>query len=182
MAVSHHHPPGDRQSIVLGYLPMARRVAGTFVRPGVERDDLVQVAALGLLHAADRFDDRRGVPFEAYALLTMRGELRHYVRDACRRQQLEVVSCLAGRFERAVEDADLARIDQRVALERVVEGLDPRSRSIVRLRFDSDLTLRDIGRRLGMSESHVCRLLARALRTLAAELGAPGSSTDAVPA
>lgn len=40
-----------------------------------------QVAAIGLIKAADRFDARQGAPFEAYAWTLILGELMHYVRD-----------------------------------------------------------------------------------------------------
>jgi RNA polymerase sigma-B factor len=51
------------------------------LRPGVDRRDLEQVAALGLVKAARRYDGATNTPFEAYAWLTILGELLHYVRD-----------------------------------------------------------------------------------------------------
>ncbi len=44
-------------------------------------EDLKQVALLGLVRAADRFDPGRGVPFSAFATTTIVGELKHYLRD-----------------------------------------------------------------------------------------------------
>jgi RNA polymerase sigma-B factor len=44
-------------------------------------DDLVQVAAVGLVKAANRFDTRRGVSFSAFAEPTIEGEIRHHLRD-----------------------------------------------------------------------------------------------------
>ncbi|MBV9149331.1 MAG: sigma-70 family RNA polymerase sigma factor [Candidatus Eremiobacteraeota bacterium] len=57
------------------------RAARKFVRPGLERCDLEQVAAIGLLKACDRYEPAAGTPFEAYAWLFVIGELMHYVRD-----------------------------------------------------------------------------------------------------
>jgi len=51
------------------------------LRPGLDRCDLEQVAAIGLIKAADRYDDAQATPFEAYAWVLMLGELMHYVRD-----------------------------------------------------------------------------------------------------
>lgn len=48
---------------------------------GGSSDDLKQIALLGLLHAANRFNPDRGVPFAAYASATIVGELKHYLRD-----------------------------------------------------------------------------------------------------
>lgn len=47
-------------------------------------EDLEQVAMLGLVEAIDRFDPADGRPFVAFALPTILGELRHYLRDQSR--------------------------------------------------------------------------------------------------
>jgi len=41
----------------------------------------VQVGAIGLIKAADRFESSRGCPFEAYAVACILGEIRHHLRD-----------------------------------------------------------------------------------------------------
>jgi len=51
------------------------------MRRGLDRADLEQVGAIGLIKAVDRFDSRQCVPFEAYAWLLIVGELMHHVRD-----------------------------------------------------------------------------------------------------
>lgn len=50
---------------------------------GEALEDLVQVASVGLVAAARRYDPTRGVPFVAYAVPTIDGELRRYLRDRC---------------------------------------------------------------------------------------------------
>jgi RNA polymerase sigma-B factor len=52
------------------------------LRDGVERADLEQIAAIGLIKAADRYEAGHGTPFEAYAWVLILGELMHYVRDS----------------------------------------------------------------------------------------------------
>ena len=61
--------------------PLCSRAARKFLRSGNERSDLEQVAAIGLIKAADRFDPALGAPFAAYAWSLILGELMHYVRD-----------------------------------------------------------------------------------------------------
>lgn len=51
------------------------------MRAGLERSDLEQVAAIGLIKAADRYDAAMRTPFEAFAWIMVVGELMHYVRD-----------------------------------------------------------------------------------------------------
>jgi RNA polymerase sigma-B factor len=62
-----------------GYL--CRRAARKFRRAGLERCDLEQVAAIGLIKASRRYDTATRTPFEAYAWVMIIGELMHFVRD-----------------------------------------------------------------------------------------------------
>jgi len=63
------------------HLPLVRSLARRYARCGEPLEDLVQVGSLALVAAARRFDARRGVPFAAYAVPTVDGELRRHVRD-----------------------------------------------------------------------------------------------------
>jgi RNA polymerase sigma-B factor len=67
--------------IIVAHLPLARRLALRYSRAPHCADDLVQVASVGLIKAADRWDPGRGVAFSTYAVPTILGELRHYCRD-----------------------------------------------------------------------------------------------------
>jgi RNA polymerase sigma-B factor len=60
---------------------LCRRGARKFFRRGLERSDLEQVAAIGLVKACRRYDASAGTPFEAYAWVMILGELMHHVRD-----------------------------------------------------------------------------------------------------
>lgn len=73
--------PANRARLVIAHAYLCARAARKFLRPGLERADLEQVAVIGLLKACDRFDAALGTPFEAYAWLFVVGELMHYVRD-----------------------------------------------------------------------------------------------------
>jgi RNA polymerase sigma-B factor len=61
---------------------LAQRLARTFQGRGEDLDDLSQVAMLGLIKAADRFDPGRGVAFEKFAVPTILGELKKHFRDS----------------------------------------------------------------------------------------------------
>lgn len=71
-----------RDALATMFLPLARRLAQRYVRSSEPREDLVQVASLGLMKAIDRFDPARGHNFASYAIPTILGELRRYFRDA----------------------------------------------------------------------------------------------------
>jgi RNA polymerase sigma-B factor len=70
-----------RDHAIVAYRYLCRRGARKFLRPGLERCDLEQVAAIGLIKAYDRYDTSLKTPFEAYAWLMIVGELMHHVRD-----------------------------------------------------------------------------------------------------
>ena len=70
-----------RDAVVAAYWYLCNRGARKFFRAGVDRADLVQVAAIGLIKAVEHFDCDKQTPFEAYAWLLIVGELMHYVRD-----------------------------------------------------------------------------------------------------
>lgn len=59
---------------------MARAIAHRFTGRGPERDDLLQVAYLGLVKAAQRYDPSQG-GFSSFAAPTVRGELKRHFRD-----------------------------------------------------------------------------------------------------
>ena len=69
--------------MVLGYLDLAESLAARFAGRGRDREDLVQVAYLGLVKAARAFDESKGSSFPAYAAPTITGELKRYLRDRC---------------------------------------------------------------------------------------------------
>ena len=74
--------PRERERLVAQYWYLCRRAARRFMRRGLDRADLEQTGAIGLIKAVDRFDPEQRAPFEAYAWLLVVGELMHYVRDS----------------------------------------------------------------------------------------------------
>jgi RNA polymerase sigma-B factor len=62
-------------------LSIAHSIATRFRGRGVEAEDLDQVAYLGLVKAARSYDPDTDTPFLAYAVPTIRGEVKRYFRD-----------------------------------------------------------------------------------------------------
>jgi RNA polymerase sigma-B factor len=72
----------QRDRVISEHRYLCVRAARKFVRPGLDRADLEQTAALGLIKAVDRYDMNQQTPFEGYAWLLVLGELMHHVRDS----------------------------------------------------------------------------------------------------
>ena len=69
-----------RADLVVHCLPFASRMAFRYRGRGEPLEDLEQVAWLGLINAIDRYDPDRG-SFTAFAVITIRGELKRHFRD-----------------------------------------------------------------------------------------------------
>jgi RNA polymerase sigma-B factor len=79
-----YHRTGDprlRAQLIEEHLPLARYVARRSHRGREPMEDLVQVAALGLVRAVDRFDPERGTTFASFAVPTIVGEIKRHFRD-----------------------------------------------------------------------------------------------------
>jgi len=70
-----------RQKLITMYLPLVRSLARRYAARGEQFDDLVQVGAIGLIKAIDRFDLDRGVELTTYATPNIVGEIKRYFRD-----------------------------------------------------------------------------------------------------
>ena len=128
---------GDREAreeLVRRMMPLVRRVASAYHARGHE-DDLLQVAWLGLVKAIDRYDPSYGSPLRTYAIPTMYGEVRRYLRDhswAVRvpRPLQERVLSVTKAVERLTARDGRSPTPQQVAdeldmdLEDVLEGLE----------------------------------------------------------
>jgi RNA polymerase sigma-B factor len=232
------HDPTSQEQLVERYLPLADKLAHGYRHTSEPIDDLVQVARLGLLKAARRWDPGRGLAFTTFAVPTITGELRRHFRDRAWmvrpprhlqelglaiqrvREQLSQelgrepsARDVAAHLDVPVEDvleaitakdayqptsldapigldedggadghdllvdhrADFSESDARVLLSQLSTTLDDREREILRLRFEEDLTQREIGDRIGCSQMHVSRLLQDSLQRLTAGLVPSGA-------
>ena len=71
----------SRDSFIEGNLPLVHSLCKRFVGRGIEYDDLYQAGCIGLIKAADGFDDSRGLCFSTYAVPVILGEIRRMFRD-----------------------------------------------------------------------------------------------------
>lgn len=69
-----------------------------------------------------------------------------------------------------IPDEQIARWEGIGLVRLVVQTLDDRSKEVIRMRFDEDLSYIEIGERLGLKVGHVGYLLHHALKAMAVEL------------
>jgi RNA polymerase sigma-B factor len=79
-----YHEEGDlaaREQLVTQSMPLVRTLARRYAYHGEPIEDLVQIGAIGLIKAIDRFDLGRGVTLPTYAATMIIGELKRHFRD-----------------------------------------------------------------------------------------------------
>lgn len=151
-------------------------------RGPVSAEDLVQAAAVRLMRTRERFDPARGVKWNTYASLHAHGAMLDALREVDHVPRLERKRLK----ERGEEGRKVLSIDHQVldvnreGLPKLLDGraesadfwrglrrrLDSRVGEVVERYFREEITLKRIGRLMGLSESRVCQLLARGLRHL----------------
>jgi RNA polymerase sigma-B factor len=72
---------GVRNELVEAHRGLAASIANDYRGRGVDLDDLVQIAMLGMIKAVERYDVDRGIPFSSFASRTVNGEIKRYFRD-----------------------------------------------------------------------------------------------------
>ena len=215
---------------------LARRMASTMPH-SIDLGDLVQDGVIGLIDAAHRFDEGRGIKFETFAERRVRGAMIDALRrdawprgvrrvrrelEAAReqlRRELGAEPTLADLAQRVGSDvprlertilrintiestspmANLETIDSatlpavlvpseplsphrlfeqgemRERVRAVLDRLPPREQKIIRLYYFEEATMKQIGRAIGVNESRVSQLHARAIARLRQALESPAS-------
>jgi DNA-directed RNA polymerase sigma subunit (sigma70/sigma32) len=74
-------PYAAADALALEHTDLAEKIAGNFARRTVHpKEDLLQLAMIGLIKAARRYDPSRG-PFRPYGRTYANGEITHFLRD-----------------------------------------------------------------------------------------------------
>jgi len=130
-----HGDLAAREQLIGRYMSLVRSLARRYASRGEQLDDLVQIGAIGLIKAIDRFDLERGVELTTYATPNIIGEIKRHFRDhgwAVRVprglqelsiQLLRVVDRLTGELGRSPTIAELAEATG-ASEEEVLEALE----------------------------------------------------------
>jgi len=221
------------------YLPLVKRIAGrlAFSLPShIDENDLVGYGVFGLLDAVAKFDPNRGVKFETYASVRIRGSMidglrtMDWVPHTARKRVKEVQDAFAelegksGQTVTISEVADFLKMDAQEVTEvlkqgqmlvltsfdevvagesgdgnfhgfdlfedmvaqeafmeverqdrvgiltEAIEKLPDKEKIVVGLYYQEELTLKEIGTVLGLSESRISQLHSQAILRLRGRL------------
>lgn len=118
-----YHHTGDasiREKLIIEYSYLVKYIAGRlsiYFGSNVEYDDLISYGIFGLIDAIDKFDINKGVKFETYATLRIRGAIIDSIREldwvprSLRQKNKELEKTyqeLENELGRAATDSDVA--------------------------------------------------------------------------
>lgn len=227
--------PVAREELIVAYLGLVKYIAGRLaisLPPGVDSDDLFSYGVLGLMDALEKFDPCKGVKFESYASIRVRGAIlegmraEDWVPRSVRRQAREisrVVSALSTKLGRMPTDQEIAHememepgklslffsklnaatlislnqpfyydeegrefqvgdtisedpdqepesiLDNDLLIEMLstaIDALPERDRLVITLYYYEELTLKEIAKILGVTESRISQIHTRAILKL----------------
>lgn len=225
--------PEDKEAqekIVLKYEKLVESLAYKYSKSASVHEDLVQVGMIGLLGALNRFDMDRGKSFESFAIPTILGEIKRYIRDqtwsvhvprrikelgpkikhtidaltsenqkvptvkeiaeeigVTEEQVLETMEMGQGYHALSVDrkvshndegsevslldligsqDDEYSHIDRKLVLEKLLPILSEREQQIIIYTYFENMSQKETGEQLGISQMHVSRLLRQALKKL----------------
>jgi RNA polymerase sigma factor FliA len=166
---------------------LAARVLARLPRgSSIEMSDLIQAGNLGLLQATRTFRPQCGTPLTGYAKFRIRGEMLDTVRRNSGPGVPNIVRSNAdgdeeqdqeNRISAPAEhspDQLLAKRQRAAILGQEVDRLPARYRTVVRLRYSGDFSLREIGEALSVHESRACQIHRSAIAQLRRALSKRG--------
>ncbi|MGE7696754.1 RNA polymerase sigma factor SigB [Lysinibacillus sp. NPDC094177] len=217
-------------NLVIHYRYLVESIARKYSNGKTYYDDITQVGMLGLLGAIRRFNPNIGRSFEAFAVPTIVGEIKRYLRDKTwdvhvprRIKELgprikttvealtielqrspsikEIADQLEAEEEEVLEAMEMSRSYHALSMDRSIESesdgstltlfdtmgkeddgyelthkrmivsnamsvLNEREQQIIQLTYLEQLTQKEVGELLGISQMHVSRIQRKAIKKL----------------
>jgi RNA polymerase sigma factor (sigma-70 family) len=151
----------DGQTVVEDTVRIIRRR----LPPGADVDALLSDAGWGLIQALRGFDPRRGVPFRAYAIRRVRGEIFDGLRRR-RRRRIPPGESPPVHPDRS-GGAGLPRgAEARELIAQLLGCLPRRHRLVLQLSYLEQMPLKQIGHCFGLTEAAICIIRKNALGRL----------------
>lgn len=148
------------QDLVRTHIDFADRVACARKRHlprRIDLDEIKSAAYMGLVQAAGRYDADRGVPFTTFAYPRIVGAILDYARELRGEVSLDAEDSDGG----SLKDTVVARPDgdAEELFEDLTYGLDDRAVHVLRCYYIDDVPMKEIGSRIGVTESRVSQML-----------------------
>ena len=166
----------SRNTLIVHNLRLVVYIARKFDSAGVNIEDLISIGTIGLIKAVKTICAERNIKLATYASRCIETEILMYLRkNSSRKNEIsideplnidwdgnelllsDVLGSDADDIGRGVEQED-----EKILLLRLVEGLPPREKQIMEMRFGmngyQEYTQKEVADTLGISQSYISRL------------------------
>lgn len=174
----------SRNTLIVHNLRLVVYIARKFDSAAVNIEDLISIGTIGLIKAVNTFCADRNIKLATYASRCIENEILMYLRkNSSRKNEIsideplnidwdgnelllsDVLGSDADDIGRGVEQED-----EKILLLRLVEGLPPREKQIMEMRFGmngyQEYTQKEVADTLGISQSYISRLEKRIILKL----------------
>lgn len=157
----------SRNELIEANVRLVHSCCKRFTGRGMEYDDLFQVGCIGLLKAAEGFDESRGLCFSTYAVPTILGEIKRLFRDngavKVSRSLKELsmkVQREKERIEKSGREATLSLLSETLgaSAEEIAEAIAA-SRNVISLTFENPDGERELQLPTESYEDEICSKL-----------------------
>lgn len=153
----------NKEKIVVEYLPLVRSIAAKYNKYGVPHEDLEQEGMIGLLTAADKFEEDKGAKFSTYASYW----IKKYIIAALEKETK--TSLHSGELneeitqdKKAVETPKTTKID-------LPTDMPEEEKIVLTLIYENEFTLKEISQEMNISRERVRQLKEKGLRRIRAK-------------
>lgn len=172
----HDEAVAVKNEIISANLRLVVSIAKRHVGPMENFFELVSDGNISLIRAVEKFDFARGNKFSTYASWAIMKNFartipdEHRQRDRFRTSQAELFTTAADARTDQYEQ-EVAQYQREAAVQKILERLDERERTIIIKRFGLDraqepLTLKEVGAEIGVTKERVRQIEARTLSKL----------------
>ena len=186
--IRHIDEESARSRLIEHNLRLVVYVAKRFENTGTGIEDLISIGTVGLIKAINTFCADKSIKLATYASRCIENEILMYLRKSSR-ERCEVsideplnvdwdgnellLSDVLGSEEDGV-GFELEKREERRILREAVEGLPPRERLIIEMRYGftgaPELTQKEVADALGISQSYISRLEKKIIAELRGEI------------
>ena len=174
----------SRNTLIVHNLRLVVYIARKFDSAAVNIEDLISIGTIGLIKAVNTFCAERNIKLATYASRCIENEILMYLRkNSSRKIEISIdeplnidwdgnellLSDVLGSDANDV-GREIEQEDERFLLLRLVEGLPPREKQIMEMRFGMngyrEYTQKEVADTLGISQSYISRLEKRIIEKL----------------
>lgn len=144
-----------------------------FWHPGLSILDLVSDGCMGLLVAIDKYDPDKGVRFITYAIYWIKHHLRMNIQGHHKHDHFSLDTPIRdGENNKAFIDTIVSEsstpftAEKNSLAEKLFLKLSEREKEVIEMRYWQDLTCKEVGKKLGVSQTRVKQIEARSLRKM----------------